>query len=166
MARPRARWRTIEELSALLLERARRGRTVQLTPRTAFLVAEKLTTADSRPSVKEVAAIVCQVRPACERACYACQGKTNEIIRLYGAKTPDRTLPPLLDPSSPRLGDLREWELINLRCLDCSHQKLFRPADLAAKAGAESTVHDIEGVAACPVCKGSRIMLSIEKVKR
>mgnify|MGYP001085447803 CR=1 FL=1 len=72
------------DLASLLITRANAGKTVRLRPETALFVGLKLMTVGAKPTVKEIAQVLCDSK--CELPCYACTGKANVIVRLYGAR--------------------------------------------------------------------------------
>ncbi len=76
------RWSNEEDLAALILVRAHEKRQVVLSPDTALFVGLKLMAAAKKPTTAEVARLLCDFK--CEKACYACQGRANAIVRVYG----------------------------------------------------------------------------------
>lgn len=78
------RWAGEADLAALILARANAGKRVTLSADTALFVGLKLMTASAKPTAAEVALMICDSR--CERPCYPCQGKANEIVRAYGQR--------------------------------------------------------------------------------
>lgn len=75
-------WRTEADLAELLIVRSNQGKHVRLTAETAHFIGLKLMTVAAKPTRDEIARILCSSK--CERPCYACCGKANEIVRAYG----------------------------------------------------------------------------------
>lgn len=78
------RWTDEKDLGYLLIGRAQKGKSCLLSPDTAYFVGLKLLTAGEKPTRDEVAMLLCSSR--CERPCYACTCRANEIVRAYGAR--------------------------------------------------------------------------------
>lgn len=165
-------WRSLDDLAALMEDRARRNQMVELTPTTATLVASKLRGADARPQEREIARIICGREPTCASTCFSCQGKVNQITRLYGMKFPGRASAPALpaaDTSAAmKMGDLRAWNLLTCRCREkaCGYETTVRAIEVAKRLDPAMLFRDYEAQVRCSKCKSADVALIVTKMPR
>ncbi len=80
------RWKDEAELAAMLMERGNAGKRVTLEPQTAWFVGSKMLTASMKPTVHEVALLLCTGRNPCAQACLGCIGRANKVVNVYGLR--------------------------------------------------------------------------------
>ncbi len=71
----------------MMMSKAEAGKNVSLSPDTARFVALKLCLVGNMPNRTDIVRVLCGAK--CERQCYNCIGKANEIVRLYGSSLTD-----------------------------------------------------------------------------
>jgi hypothetical protein len=88
------------ELAKRILERAREGKLVRLTPETAVRVAHALRVLATKPRHAAITQIICQ--QGCKIHCYSCKGTANAIMALMAGDNPEPRKPPEVVPLTKR----------------------------------------------------------------
>jgi hypothetical protein len=86
------RWKTQRELAEMIIAKAKNGQQVTLTADTAYFVGLRLKRESKLPTRDAIALLLCGA--SCASSCYACTGKANKIVELYGCNIDEPSRPP------------------------------------------------------------------------
>lgn len=89
------RWKSQRELAEMIITKALKGQNVTLSAETAHFVGLRLRREGGFPTRTAIALMICGAK--CDRPCYICTGKANEIVAAYGCNVDETPAPPESD---------------------------------------------------------------------